>query len=67
MTDTHLSLLRLVALRRRRALEKHETDEPIGDAMSIRRRDQLARVAARASRHLKDAELRRQRRNTGRP
>jgi hypothetical protein len=59
MSDTHLSLLRLIAQRRRRALAEHDSDERVADPISPGRRKRLERMARRALRQVMDAEARR--------
>jgi hypothetical protein len=59
MIDAHLRLLRQIAQRTRRALDEHDSDERVADAMTLGRRKRLARTAARAARQVTDAEARR--------
>jgi hypothetical protein len=59
MIDTHLSLLRHIARRTRRALVEHDSNERVADAVTLDRRKQLQRTAGRAARQVKDAEARR--------
>jgi hypothetical protein len=59
MIDTHLSLLRQIARRTRRALSEHDGDASVADAATLGRRKQLERTAARAARQLTNAEARR--------
>jgi hypothetical protein len=59
MIDTHLSLLRQIARRTRRALVEHDSDERVADALTLGRRKQLERTAVRAVRQLTAAEARR--------
>ena len=59
MIDRHLRLLRLIAERTRRALDEHDRDEHVADAMTLDRRKRLERIATRAARQVADAEARR--------
>ena len=62
MIDTHLRLLREMAKRARRRLEEHDNDEPASDAVTGDRRKLLARAADRATRQVRNAEVRRHKR-----
>jgi hypothetical protein len=59
MIDTHLRLLRLIAQRTRRALDEHDRDEYVSDAITLDRRRRLERMATRAARQVAQAEARR--------
>lgn len=66
MIDTHLGVLRQIARRTRRALSEHDGDVWVADELTLGRRKQLERTAARAARELTNAEARRLRRHEAR-
>jgi hypothetical protein len=59
MIDAHLRLLRQIAKRARRVLDEHDSDERVGDAVTLEHRKQLERNATRAAQQVTDAETRR--------
>jgi hypothetical protein len=46
MTDSHMRILRLAALRAQRALDDHDAMDHAGDARSLGRRQELVQIAA---------------------
>jgi hypothetical protein len=59
MSDSHINILRQVARRLQRSLDRHDALEHTAEPGSARRRRQLERVANRASTRVAEAEARR--------
>jgi len=59
MSDSHINILRHVARRLQRALDRHDALEHAVEPGSARRRRQLERVANRARTRVAEAEARR--------
>jgi len=59
MSDSHINILRQVASRLQRALDRHDALEHAVEPGSARRRRQLERVANRARTRVAEAEARR--------
>jgi hypothetical protein len=59
MSDSHINILRHVARRLQRALDRHDALEHPAEPGSARRRRQLERVANRARTRVAEAEARR--------
>jgi len=67
MSDSHINILRQVAGRLQRALDQGGALDRAAEPGSARRRQQLERVADRATARLVEAEARRLGRHTPRP
>ena len=57
--DAHIMIIRLVAHRRQRELDEHDTAHPSGDTASNGRRQDLVRSARLTQARVADAETRR--------
>lgn len=65
MADRHMHILRQVARQTQRELDHHDSIDQAGEASSTGRRDYLVRAAKRTRARVADAELRRNRRDSG--